>query len=172
MARWRARARVHPRHSTWPGAEQCAAESRSAPGEQSSASSAGRRKNRALGEDRYDELLQGLRGESEVTGRLRVLALLPVLLFLPLQPASAQSPNTSTIVVVVTDQSGAVVTDAKVSVINTQTAAVREAVAGNEGSATFPALSLTGAYNVVVSKQGFGSEERSDVMLRAGETAT
>jgi len=84
----------------------------------------------------------------------------------------AQSPNTSTIVVLVTDQSGAVVQDASVSVTNNQTGALRGAVSGSDGSATVPALSLTGTYTVGVSKQGFGSEERRDVTLRAGETAT
>jgi hypothetical protein len=89
-------------------------------------------------------------------------------------PASvfAQSPNTSTVVVLVTDQSGAVVRDARVSVTNNQTGAVREAISATDGSATFPALALTGTYTVAVSKQGFGSEERKDVSLRAGETAT
>jgi carboxypeptidase family protein/TonB-dependent receptor-like protein len=86
--------------------------------------------------------------------------------------AHAQSPNTSTIVVLVTDQSGAMVTDAQVSVTNNQTGAVRTAVSGSDGSATIPALSLTGTYTVDVSKQGFGNEERSAVTLRAGETAT
>jgi hypothetical protein len=86
--------------------------------------------------------------------------------------AHAQSPNTSTIVVLVTDQSGAVVTDASVSVTNNQTGAVRGAVSRSDGSATVPALSLTGTYTVGVTKQGFGSEERHDVTLRAGETAT
>ena len=83
--------------------------------------------------------------------------------------AHAQSPNTSTIVVLVTDQSGGMVGDAKVSVTNNQTGAVREAVSGSDGSATIPALSLTGTYTVGVSKQGFGSEERTDVTLRAGD---
>ena len=64
------------------------------------------------------------------------------------------------------------VKDAKVSVTNNQTGAVREAVSGSDGSATVPALSLTGTYTVAVSKPGFGDEERSDVTLRAGETAT
>ena len=86
--------------------------------------------------------------------------------------AHAQSPNTSTIVVLVTDQSGAMVSDANVSVVNTQTAAVREAVSGIDGRASFPSLSLTGTYTVAVSKTGFGSEERQDITLRAGETAT
>src|SRR5207244_1512325 len=74
--------------------------------------------------------------------------------------------------VLVTDQSGAVITDAKVSVTNNQTGAVRDAVSGSDGSATVPALSLTGTYTVAVSKQGFGSEQRKNVTLRAGETAT
>jgi Carboxypeptidase regulatory-like domain/TonB dependent receptor-like, beta-barrel len=100
------------------------------------------------------------------------LPLLPFLSFLPVAAAAAQSPNASTIVVLVTDQSGAVVTDAKVSVVNNQTGAVREATSGGDGSATFAALSLTGSYTVAVSKKGFGSEERNDVTLRAGETAT
>ncbi len=84
----------------------------------------------------------------------------------------AQSPNTSAIVVLVTDQSGGVVQDAAITVTNNQTGATREAVSGRDGSAAFPALSLTGTYMVAVSKQGFGSEERNDIALRATETAT
>ncbi len=84
----------------------------------------------------------------------------------------AQSPNTATMVVVVTDPTGAFVNDAKVSVTNTATGASREAVSGNDGLATIPALSLTGAYTVRVSKAGFGDEELKDVALRSGETAT
>ena len=61
---------------------------------------------------------------------------------------------------------------ATVTVTNNQTGAVREVMSGSDGSATVPALSLTGTYTVAVSKQGFGIEERSDVALRAGETAT
>ena len=86
--------------------------------------------------------------------------------------AFAQSPNTSAIVVLVTDQSGALVTDAAITVTNIQTGATRAAVSGSDGSAAFPALSLTGTYMVGVSKQGFGSEERNDITLRATETAT
>src|SRR5580765_7544584 len=86
--------------------------------------------------------------------------------------ARAQSPNTSTIVVLVSDQSGAAVPDAKVTVINNQTGNLREISSGPDGSASAPALSLTGSYTVSVSKQGFGTEERNDVTLRAGETAT
>jgi hypothetical protein len=86
--------------------------------------------------------------------------------------AVAQSPNTSTVVVVVADQSGAVLKDAKVSLTNNHTGAVREALSNIEGTATFPALSLTGTYTVLVTREGFATEERRDISLRAGETAT
>jgi hypothetical protein len=85
--------------------------------------------------------------------------------------AHAQSPNTSSIIVLVNDQSGAMVGDAKVSVINNQTGAVRDVVSGADGAATISALPLNGTYTVSVTKQGFGTEERNDVALRAGETA-
>src|SRR5262244_1463892 len=86
--------------------------------------------------------------------------------------AAAQSPNTATMMVVVADQSGAVVKDAKVSVVNNATGAAREAVSGSDGSAAVPALSLTGTYTVSVSREGFGDQELKDVTLRSGETAT
>jgi hypothetical protein len=89
-----------------------------------------------------------------------------------IQPAAAQSPNTASIIVTVLDQSGAVVKDANVTVLNCATGDSREATTNDDGSATFAALSLTGAYKVTVSRQGFGSEERNDLTLRSGETAT
>ena len=85
---------------------------------------------------------------------------------------SAQTPHTSAISVVVVDQDGAVVKDAKVSVVNDATGAARDVVSGSEGSATIPGLSLTGTYTVTVSKEGFSNEERKDITLRSGETAT
>jgi hypothetical protein len=85
---------------------------------------------------------------------------------------AAQSPNTATMIVVVVDQTGAVVKDAKVSVVNTATGAMRETLSGSDGDATIPALPLTGTYTVSVSKEGFGNEELKDIALRSGETAT
>lgn len=86
--------------------------------------------------------------------------------------AFAQSPNTASMVVVVVDQTGTMVSEAKVSVANAATGAVREAISSSDGIVTIPALSLTGTYTVSVSKKGFGDEERKDITLRAGETAT
>jgi hypothetical protein len=90
----------------------------------------------------------------------------------PAGAEAGQSPNNAGIVVIVTDQAGLVVKDATVSVTNNQTGAVRESMSSSEGSATFPALSLTGTYMVSVSKQGFGDETRTGISLRSGEMAT
>jgi hypothetical protein len=75
-------------------------------------------------------------------------------------------------VVAVTDQTGAVVPGAQVSVANAATGAAREGVSGSDGTLTIPALAINGAYTVNVMKQGFTAEQVHDVSLRAGETAT
>jgi hypothetical protein len=100
------------------------------------------------------------------------ILLFAFLIILIAVPLAAQSPNTATIVVVVVDQTGAVVPGAKVTVLNTATGATREAISGSDGTVTMPALSLTGTYAVRVSKEGFGDEERKEITLRSGETAT
>jgi hypothetical protein len=99
---------------------------------------------------------------------LFVLALLALLA----APAAAQSTNTATMIVTVVDQTGAVVPDAKVSVVNSATGAVRDVVSGADGAATVGALALTGQYRVTVTKTGFTAEDVKDLSLRAGETAT
>src|ERR1051326_3651467 len=104
--------------------------------------------------------------------RLRAFPRWMAILVILCARGAAQSPNTATMIVNVIDPTGAAVKDAKVSVTNTATGAVREAVSGGDGGATIPALSLTGKYTASVSKEGFGSEELKDVALRSGETAT
>ena len=83
-----------------------------------------------------------------------------------------QSPNTSTIVVVATDQSGAVVPGAQVAVVNGDIGLSRDAVTGGDGTATVTALPIVGAYSVAVTKSGFQTDTTQNVVLRAGETAT
>lgn len=87
-------------------------------------------------------------------------------------PVCGQSPNTAAMIVVVVDQNGAVVPAAKVAVLNSATSDQRDAVSGSDGTVTFSGLSLTGTYTVTISKEGFGIEERKDIRLRSGETAT
>ena len=84
----------------------------------------------------------------------------------------AQTPNTATVVVVVTDQSGAVVPEAHINVANTQTGHQRERQSNGEGSATFSALPLTGAYTITVTRSGFTADPIQNVTLRSAETAT
>ncbi|HYM23354.1 MAG TPA: carboxypeptidase-like regulatory domain-containing protein, partial [Vicinamibacterales bacterium] len=104
--------------------------------------------------------------------RKRVLLLLPFLAILPLPPVAAQSPNTARLVVLVSDQSGAVVPGATVAAVNSATSARREAVSGADGSATIGALPIAGSYVVTVSLSGFSTETIKDVSLDAGTTAT
>src|SRR6185295_7211841 len=104
--------------------------------------------------------------------KLRLPLLLLALFLFVVAPAIAQSPNTASMIVNVVDQAGAVVPDAKVSVVNAATGDRRESVSGSDGNATISALSLTGTYTVTVSKDGFGNEELRDIALRSGETAT
>src|SRR5436190_19349450 len=94
-----------------------------------------------------------------------------VLVFLAL-PAAAQSPNTGSIVVVVVDQTGAVIAGAQVVVTNSATSARREALSNQEGSVTVPTLPLTGEYRVAVTKPGFTADDAPGMTLRAGEVAT
>ncbi len=87
-------------------------------------------------------------------------------------PAVAQSPNTAALVVVVVDQTGAVITGANVSIVNEATGATRDVTSGPDGSATVSALPLTGAYTIHVTKSGFTNEDVTNLSLRAGETGT
>ena len=103
---------------------------------------------------------------------MKLTSLLICLLTICAAPVFAQSPNTASVMVLVTDQAGAVVTDAKVALVNNDTGYAREAVSGSDGSATFSGLSLTGSYKITVSRAGFGNEERNGLTLRSGETAT
>jgi outer membrane receptor protein involved in Fe transport len=107
-----------------------------------------------------------------VSSKLLLLCIFLAVALLGAMPLIAQSPNTATLIVDVVDPTGAVVPDANVSVVNNATGAVRNAVSGSDGNATIAALPLTGTYTVTVSKEGFGNEERRDVTLRSGETAT
>jgi Carboxypeptidase regulatory-like domain/TonB dependent receptor len=103
---------------------------------------------------------------------LSLTAIILCLLCLFAATAIAQSPNNATIIVTVNDQTGAVIKDARVTIVNSATSDSREAITGTDGSATFAALSLTGTYKVTVAREGFVDEERDNLVLRSGETAT
>ena len=98
--------------------------------------------------------------------------LIPMLAISMASPALAQTPNTAALVVAVVDQTGGVVADARVRVINRETGATRDAQSNTDGVATVGALPLTGTYTINVSKAGFTADEVTDLTLRAQETAT
>src|ERR1044072_3190193 len=98
--------------------------------------------------------------------KIKSLLTLPLILS-AIITALAQSPNTATMIVIVNDQNGAIIKSATVSIVNNATAASREVVSGTDGTATFPALSLTGTYKVTVSHPGFGNEQREGLTLRS-----
>jgi len=87
-------------------------------------------------------------------------------------PARAQTPNTATITVVVLDQTGGAVKDAKVTIINNATGASRDAMSGVAGSVTSSGLPVGGVYTVRVVKQGFTADDVTNLTLLAGESAT
>jgi hypothetical protein len=105
-------------------------------------------------------------------GHSRRLFVLLVLCFALGASAVAQSPNTAGLVVIVVDQTGAVIPGAQVVVINTATGGTRDAASGPDGSATIAGLSITGSYEVNVTKPGFTTGNVTRIALRAGETAS
>ncbi len=90
---------------------------------------------------------------------------------LAFMPAAAQSPNNAGMVVVVTDQSDALVPGAAVTVTNTATGAVRQGTTGPDGSVTMAGLPLTGEYKVAVTLSGFTARDVTGLTLRDGEKA-
>src|SRR6187401_246653 len=81
-------------------------------------------------------------------------------------PAFAQIDR-GTILGRVTDQSGAVVPDAKVEAIHLETSTVTPASTNRDGLYTIPNLPL-GTYQVVISKPGFSPGTGEGVTIRAG----
>lgn len=104
--------------------------------------------------------------------RTLVRALLAIALIATATSALAQSPNNAGLLVVVIDQSGAMVKDAKITVVNIATGASREVLSGADGTANMAALPLDGTYKVSVSKAGFTADDVVGLALRASEVST
>ena len=99
--------------------------------------------------------------------RSRILCLLLLSLFL----TRARAQDTATVVGTVTDQSGAVVPGAQVTLINAATQFTR--VVQTNASGQYVASSIpTGPYSITVSKPGFQTLERSGIQLTAASTLT
>src|SRR4051812_17600411 len=83
--------------------------------------------------------------------------------------AFAQTP-TAEVTGRVTDQSGAVVIGAKLTVIGTDTGVRREATSNDQGNYTIPLLN-PGNYQITVTKEGFRPINQSGVTLNVGQAA-
>ncbi len=86
-------------------------------------------------------------------------------------PSAFAQKITGTITGVVTDDSGAVLPDASVTVTSTQTGASRTMTTGSDGSFSFPELN-PGVYNVSVTKQGFKKVTTRNVELHVSDITT
>jgi hypothetical protein len=90
------------------------------------------------------------------------------LLFLVL-PARLAAQYTSSIEGIVTDRSGAIVPDAKVTILNLATGVVRNASTTKDGFYRIVDL-VPGSYDVAVNHQGFRTAEEKGVSLAGTET--
>jgi hypothetical protein len=91
-----------------------------------------------------------------------------VTLFILFLAAIASAQSTGTLIGTVTDQSGAVVANAKVSLHNEGTGDNRETVSNDTGSFSFATVS-PGTYTVKVSAANFKSFERKGVTVEPGD---
>ena len=101
----------------------------------------------------------------------RLLLLIALILPVPVTPARAQAPR-GRLLVTVADTTGAVIPNAKVTVLGledaTKAAAVAPGQTSPEGTATIPGLAL-GRYTIVAEFSGFDVGYLRDVRVRAGD---
>jgi hypothetical protein len=83
-------------------------------------------------------------------------------------PAALAQTTSTTILGTVADSSGAVLPNAKVTVVNTQTGVRREDTTSSTGDFTFPLLDV-GVYDITVDAQGFKTEVRRGIVLQIND---
>src|SRR6476646_5352441 len=101
---------------------------------------------------------------------MRVQAVLSAALLIALGIPTTLEAQTATgqITGSVTDSTGAVVPDAKVSLTNQQTGLSRDTTSNESGAYTFPLLPV-GIYTVSAEKQGFSVARRTDIQLNVDQ---
>ncbi len=85
-------------------------------------------------------------------------------------PGMAQTGTTARVTGTVTDQSGAVLPGATVTIREADTNATRTITTADNGDYALTQLT-PGKYNLTVDKQGFGSYQQSDIVLVIGQVA-
>ncbi len=101
----------------------------------------------------------------------KFLKLSLIMLILPLAVLS-QTIDKASVRGKILDQNNAAIVGAKIAVINESTGLRRDVVTDENGNYTIANLPLTGKYKITVSGAGFADEEKSDIELRANETAS
>jgi Carboxypeptidase regulatory-like domain len=87
-------------------------------------------------------------------------------------PIKAQTPDTATLQGLVTDEAGADVSNAAVTVRNSATGTQRAVETDGTGHFEIPGLPIFGTYSLTVKKTGFATGEAADLSLIAGTAAT
>ena len=101
----------------------------------------------------------------------RLLAAVSVLLLGLAIPAAAQSSDTAGLEVDIHDISGALVTGAKLSLINHATHFSRTGVSNNEGRYRFADVPI-GDYTLTITKAGFNDIAESGISLSVAQSAS
>ena len=99
-----------------------------------------------------------------------ILAFTVILTILLLAPTLVRAQGTASILGTVTDPSGAVVPDAKVTAKNTGTGIARSVQTGSNGEYAFTSLQL-GTYEVTIEATGFKTYVAKDLTLAVGDRA-
>jgi hypothetical protein len=101
---------------------------------------------------------------------LTLMVLVGSLAFVSMPVASAQVANANAAIHgTVTDPSGAVLPDAKVTALNTATGISTDTTANKSGYYTFPQLQSGGPYTITVSSPGFENFVATGLMLNAND---
>ena len=95
-------------------------------------------------------------------------SVLPVLLGLLLSSISFAQTSTGVISGTVTDQAGATIPGATVTVTNERTSAERQAATNGDGSFTFPGLDPS-LYTLTATQQGFAESKTTGLNLQVGQ---
>jgi len=103
--------------------------------------------------------------------RLLTVAAVMALVFSPVRTMFGQSAGTGTITGTVTDSTGAVVPNASITVINTDTSATHTVTGTGAGTYTAPFLQ-PGRYEVIVSASGMSKVDTKNLTLNVGQTLT
>ena len=93
------------------------------------------------------------------------------LLVAALAPLAAQGPTTGSIAGIITDSSGALLPDAKITAASEALLVPQSTISSKEGTYRFPSLP-PGTYTLTVEAVGFGTAKRDQIVINSGFNAT